>query len=87
VGRLEMMWQATRDTVIKNLPKAPELPKNSGAYLRNVDEIYQSDPYRSLSIEGYSVTTEIIDRVRQGNWHPDNDEADRKSRDALAARG
>jgi len=45
-----MMWQATRDTVIKNLPKAPELPKNSGAYLRNVDEIYQRDPYRSLSI-------------------------------------
>jgi hypothetical protein len=32
------------------------------------------------------VTTEIIDRVRQGNWNPDNDEADRKSRGALAAR-
>jgi len=25
--------------------------------------------------------------VRQGNWNPDNNEADRKSRDALAARG
>jgi hypothetical protein len=25
--------------------------------------------------------------VRQGNWNPDNDEVDRKSRDALAARG
>lgn len=33
------------------------------------------------------LTPEIIDRVRQGNWNPDNDEADRKSRDALAARG
>jgi hypothetical protein len=87
VGRLEMMWQATHDTVIKNLPKAPALPKNSSAYLRNVDEIYQSDAYHSLSIEGYSVTTEIIDRVRQGNWNPDNHEADRKSRDGLAARG
>src|SRR6267143_394307 len=87
VGRLEMMWQATRDTVITNFPKAPGLPKNSSAYLRNVDEIYQSDAYHSLSIEGYSVTPEIIDRVRQGNWNPDNDEADRKSRDALAARG
>jgi fido (protein-threonine AMPylation protein) len=87
VGRLEMMWQATRDTVIKNFPKAPGLPKDSGTYLRNVDEIYQSDAYHSLSIEGYSVTPEIIDRVRQGNWNPDNDEADRRSRDALAARG
>ena len=56
VGRLEMMWEATRDTVIKNFPKAPGLPKDSGAYLRNVDEIYQSDAYHSLSIEGYSVT-------------------------------
>jgi fido (protein-threonine AMPylation protein) len=87
VGRLEMMWEATRDTVIKNFPKAPGVPKDRGAYLRNVDEIYQSDAYHSLSIEGYSVTPEIIDRVRQGNWNPDNDEADRKSRDALAARG
>ena len=59
VGRLEMMWQATRDTVIKNFPKAPGLPKDSGAYLRNVDEIYQSDAYHSLSIEGYSVTPEV----------------------------
>ena len=87
VGRLEMMWAASRDTVIKNFPKAPGVPKDSGAYLRNVDEIYQSDAYHSLSIEGYSVTPEIIDRVRQGNWNPDNIEADRSSRDALAARG
>jgi fido (protein-threonine AMPylation protein) len=87
VGRLEMMWQATRGTVIKNFPKAPGLPKDSGAYLRNVDEIYLSDAYHSLSIEGYSVTPEVIERVRQGNWNTDNNEADRKNRDALAARG
>ena len=87
VGRLEMMWQAARDTVIKNFPKAPGLPKDSAAYLRNVDEIYQSDAYHSLSIEGYSVTPEIIERVRKGDWNPEIDEADRKNRDAPAARG
>src|SRR5580704_11504160 len=40
VGRLEMMWAASRDTVIKNFPKAPGLPKERDreAYLRNVDE-------------------------------------------------
>jgi fido (protein-threonine AMPylation protein) len=86
-GRLEMMWQAARDTVIQNFPKAPGLPKDSSAYLRNVDEIYQSDAYHSLSIEGYSVTAEIIERVRKGDWNPEIDEADRKNRDALAARG
>jgi fido (protein-threonine AMPylation protein) len=87
VGRLEMMWQATRDTVIKNFPKAPGLPKDSGAYLRSVDEIYKSDAYHSLSIEGYSVTPQLIERVRKGDWNPDRDERDRSNRDALAARG
>jgi fido (protein-threonine AMPylation protein) len=87
VGRLEMIWQATRDTVIKIFPKAPGLPKDSGAYLRNVDEIYQSDAYHSLSIEGYSVTPDLIEKVRQGGWNPDRNGRDRKDRDALAARG
>src|SRR5713226_3599332 len=87
VGRLEMVWQATRDTVIMNFPKAPGLPKDSGAFLRNVDEIYKSDAYHSLSIEGYSVTPDLIEKVRQGGWNPDRDEKDRRNRDALAARG
>jgi len=87
VGRLEMMWQASRETVIKNFPKAPGLPKERDAYLRNVDEIYQSDAYHSLSIEGYSVTPELIDKVREGGWNPDRNEKDRRDRDALAARG
>jgi len=87
VGRLEMMWQAARDTVLKNFPKMPGLPKDSGSYLRYVDEIYQSDAYHSLSIEGYSVTPDLIEKVRQGGWNPDRNEKDRKDRDALAARG
>src|SRR5208282_6049025 len=87
VGRLGLMWQATRDTVIKNFPKAPGLPKDTEAYLRNVDEIYKSDAYHSLSIEGYSVTPEIIERVRKGDWNPEIDQADRRNRDALVARG
>jgi Fic family protein len=52
-----------------------------------VDEIYKSDAYHSLSIEGYSVTPELIERVRSGEWNPDDHFADRESRDALAARG
>lgn len=86
-GRVQMMWESMRNAVIGIFPKVPGLPKDKGAYLHQVEEIYRNDAYHSLSIEGYSVTPEIIDRVRQGNWNPDNDEADRKSRDALAARG
>jgi len=87
VGRIGMLWASMRGTVIENFPKAPGLPKDKGAYLHFIDEIYKSDAYHSLSIEGYSVTPALIERVRQGNWDPDHHEEDRKSRDALAARG
>ena len=87
VGRVQMMWESMRDTVIKNFPAPPGPPRDRDAYLRFIDEIYQSDAYHSLSIEGYSVTPALIDRVRGGGWDPEHHEDDRKSRDALAARG
>jgi len=86
-GRLRMLWEKTRRPVIALFPKAPGLPKDKDAYLRDVDEIYKSDAYHSLSIEGYSVSPDLVERVRRGNWNPEHDEADRKSRDTLAARG
>jgi uncharacterized protein DUF1488/Fic/DOC family protein len=87
VGRVEMLWESMRSAVVETFPKAPGLPKDKEAYLRFVDGIYQSDAYHSLSIEGYSVTPEVIERVREGNWDPEHREEDRRSRDALAARG
>ena len=61
-----MLWESMRGTVIENFPEAPGLPKDKDAYLRFVDEIYKSDAYHSLSIEGYSVTPALIERVRAG---------------------
>jgi len=87
VKRIRMLWESARPVVIETFPKAPGLPKDEGAYLHHVDEIYKSDAYHSLSIEGYSVSPEVIEKVRQGNWRPEDDDEDRKSRDALAARG
>ena len=87
VGRMQAMWAATRAIVIKNFPKTPGLPKDKKEYLRFVDDIYESDAYHSLSIEGYSVTPVLIERVQWGDWDPDHHDDDRKNRDALAARG
>jgi len=87
VGRLQSFWSQHRDEVIAAFPKAPGLPKDTAAYLKFVDEIYKSDAYHSLSIEGYRVTPELIERVRAGSWNPDAHAADRQNRDALAARG
>ncbi len=87
VGRVQALWDTAREPVIAAFPKAPGLPADRTAYLRFIDEIYTSDAYHSLSIEGYSVTPELIDRVRSGSWNPEDNKADKESRDALAARG
>ena len=87
VGRIQAMWESMRGVVIENFPRAPGLPKNRDEYLRFVDNIYKSDAYHSLSIEGYRVTPALIERVQRGDWDPDRHDDDRKNRDALAARG
>jgi hypothetical protein len=87
VGRLQAMWESLRGPVLDIFPTAPGLPEDRRAYLRFIDEIYQSDAYHSLSIEGYRVTPELVERVRAGDWNPAERAADRSSRDALAARG
>lgn len=87
VGRLHAMWEAAREPVIAAFPTAPGLPQDRNTYLRAVDDIYRSDAYHSLSIEGYRVTANLVERVRFDDWNPDEHEADRQNRDALAARG
>ena len=85
-GRVRLMWQAMRESVIQNFPESPGIPNDAEAYLKRVDDAYVTDAYHSLSIEGYRVSPELIERVRSGKWNPD-DEEDREHRDAMAARG
>jgi len=87
VNRILLMWHAMRQEVIDVFPKAPGMPDNSKEYLHHIDENYRSDAYHSLSMEGYRVTPELIDKVKSGRWNPDGDDEDRGIRDALAARG
>lgn len=87
VNRIRLMWQEMRELIIERFPKAPGQPKDNKAYLKHVEDVYVSDAYHSLSIEGYRVSPELIERVRSGNWNPDEDENDREHRNALAARG
>jgi hypothetical protein len=87
VTRLKLMWAAMRPNVLANFPAPPGLPRGAKAYLKKVDDLYAADAYNSLSIEGYRVSAELIERVHSGKWNPDKNEDDLKSRDALAARG
>ena len=87
VNRIKLMWQAMRKDVIDVFPKAPGIPKDHDAYIKDIEEIYTTDAYHSLSIERYTVTIELIERVRSGAWDTEENEADRKQKDAMAARG
>jgi hypothetical protein len=87
VLRLRSMWAGWRQEVINALPTAAGLEKPGANYLAQIDERYVSDACNSLSIEGYRVTDELIERVARGDWNPDGDPEHDKTRNALAARG
>ncbi len=87
VNRIRLMWHQMRSIVIEHFPKTPGLPADHEKYMKEVEEIYLTDAYHSLSIERYRVTPELIDRVRGGTWDSANNAEDKKQRDAMAARG
>lgn len=87
VNRIRILWQKMRAPVLAVFPKAPGVPRNAGAYTKSLEEAYVVDAYHSLSIEGYRVTPDLIQRVRRGTWNPDTNDQDREQRNAMAARG
>lgn len=87
VHRIRLMWQSMREPILSVFPTSPGLPKDIDAYLKQTADTYVQDAYNSLSIEGYKVSAELIERVRHGNWNPENDANDRNHKNAMAARG
>jgi len=87
VHRIRLKWESMRGDVIELFPKAQPIANDIEAYLKQIDDIYVADAYHSLSIEGYRVSPELIERVRSGAWNPEASDEDRVLKDALAARG
>lgn len=87
VNRMRLMWERMRDPILRIFPAPPGLPRDAQLFLKGIDELYITDAYNSLSMEGYRVTAQLIERVQCGNWNPDNHENDPHNRNALAARG
>ncbi|TRX54375.1 cell filamentation protein Fic [Fulvivirga sp. M361] len=87
VNRISMMWSDMREIVLEYFPEPPGLPNDKEKYIKSVEDIFVADAYNSLSIEGYMVTEELIERVRSGSWNPEQNEEDLQQRNAMAARG
>lgn len=85
--RIRLLWHKLRESVIAHFPDSPGPADDIEAYLAKVEEVFVTDAYHSLSIEGYRVSPALIERVRSGDWNPDTIARDRDHRDALAARG
>jgi len=82
--RLRLMWQNMREDVMQHF-STPKCNLNGKEFLARMEAQYKLDAYHSLSIEGYRVTDELIDKVKNGKWKPDGDDLNQKN--ALAARG
>ena len=87
VNRINIMWKQMRNVAIKYFPDAPKEVLKADDYLQQVQENYKSDAYHSLSIEGYRVTPELIEKVAGGDWDPVKSIEDKQQKDAMAARG
>lgn len=87
VMRLKLMWNKMRDDVIAHFPEIQHTHTDIEACLKDIDAQYRLDAYHSLSIEGYKVTDELIEKVKSGSWKPDEDSSDADQRNAMAARG
>lgn len=86
-GRIRMMWNSMRDEVLNIMPASPGMRGDSQEALKSIQERYKEDAYHSLSIEGYQITEEFIEKIESGGWDPENVALDRRQKDALAAKG
>jgi hypothetical protein len=86
-GRIEALWKKMKPSILKLFPESPGLPKAAKPTLKLIQDLYSQDAYHSLSIEGYQVTEELIQKIAEGNWNPEGHEFDNNLKNALAAKG
>ena len=86
-GRIRLMWNMMREIILKSFPNDPGLYSDQSKTIEIILETYVKDAYHSLSIEGYHVTEELIEKIASGNWDPDSLGADKQQMDAMAAKG
>jgi Fic family protein len=88
VLRIMAMWSSMCETVIKRFNDVPRRAlSDADSLLSDIAARYVADAYHSLSIEGYRVSAELIEKVRAGQWSPLTHPDDRQTRDAMAAKG
>lgn len=86
-ARISALFRSMEESVEREIASIARDIQPPETYLRHVDDVYVHDAYHSLSIEGYEVTPELIQRIRAGEWDPEHNPEDVRERNAMAAKG
>jgi len=85
-GRINELWKDMRQAVVEAFPKSQGLQGSPEQVISRIQETYVHDAYHSLSIEGYRVSEELIEKIARGEWNPDS-VPDMEHIAAMAAKG
>lgn len=89
--RVRQLWANFRGDIVAEFegvqPSSAFYKTDIETVLTKLDEIHVQDAYHSLSIEGYRVTTELIEKIRSGQWSPNSNDQDKANLNVLAAKG
>lgn len=87
VARIELLWQKFKEELEKNITPPNLVDENLDGMLEKVENIYVHDAYNSLSIEGYKVTEELIQKIADGSFDAEANKEDKNQEAAMAAKG
>ncbi|MBI1621808.1 Fic family protein [Aquamicrobium zhengzhouense] len=85
--RIKNMWARMAPDAVAAINVETRLINDINGYMNEIEERYVADALNSLSIEGYQVSQELIERVQSGAWNPQEHAGDANARNALAAKG
>ena len=86
--RIREMWSLFREDVERTAPPMRSVfPIDADAVLAMMEENYVSDAYHSLSIEGYQVSEDLIEKSASGSCSPEGPETESGRISSMAARG
>lgn len=89
-GRITALWMKMRDDILSIFPKEPGLKNfpDSQQTIRIIEKLYKEDSYNSLSIEGYHVTHELIEKIqKEQQLNLDSNTHESLNKDTLATQG
>lgn len=85
--RIKNLWAKMSKDALEEVEIEGSNFNDIESYMSEIEERYVADALNSLSIEGYQVSEELIERVQSGDWHPEQHAGDADARNALAAKG